>query len=586
MAELRQNNSSARAKVRCAVYTRKSSEEGLEQEFNSLDAQREACEAYITSQKHEGWTVLSTFYDDGAYSGGTMDRPALQRLLDDIRAGKVDVVVVYKVDRLTRSLADFVKIIEVFDAQRVSFVSVTQAFNTTTSMGRLTLNVLLSFAQFEREVTGERIRDKIAASKRKGMWMGGQPALGYDVKERKLVVNEAEAETVRNIFRRYLELGTVRALRDDLAAAGVVSKHRVASDGSAYGGQRFSRGALYLMVKNRIYRGEIVHRGKAFPGEHTAIVDEDLWRRVQSHLEENRMERREGDKALEPSLLAGVVFDASSEPMTPTHAVKKGTRYRYYISRQLITGPAASGSSGQRVPAANLEALVIGRLRALLADPVEFLNAISNGERDAPMQKRLRDAAAALSARWEHLPTEAQHDFARSILVRAQVHANRIDLDVGSPRLVSWLLSQGADEGIVEGNRTSSANADGSEQSLIRLSIPASLQRTGKEMKFIVDGVTNSAPPDTTLIRLLVRSQKLAKRMFEPNCPPLAAIAHEERITASYATRLVRLAFLPPDIVAAILAGKQPAGLTANKLMADTRLPLDWRDQRAALGFA
>ena len=336
----------------------------------------------------------------------------------------------------------------------------------------------------------------------------------------------------------------------------------------------------------KFYRGEIVHKGKAFPGEHAAIVDEDLWRRVQRRLEENRMERREGDKALEPSLLAGIVFDASSEPMTPTHAVKKGTRYRYYISHRLITGPASDSSRGQRVPASNLEALVIGRLRALLADPVEFLNAISNGERDAPMQKRLRDAAAALSARWEHLTTETQHDFARSILVRAQVHADRIDLDVGSARLVSWLLNQGADEGIVEGNRTSSANADGSEQTLIRLSICASLKRTGKEMKFVVEGVTNSAPADTTLIRLLVRGQKIAKRMFEPNCPPLEAIAHEERIAASYATRLVRLAFLAPDIVAAILAGKQPPGLTANKLMADTRLPLDWRDQRAALGFA
>ena len=585
MVELRQNGSLARAKVRCAVYTRKSSEEGLEQAFNSLDAQREACEAYITSQKHEGWTTLATLYDDGAYSGGTMDRPALQRLLDDIRAGKVDVVVVYKVDRLTRSLADFAKIVEIFDAQRVSFVSVTQAFNTTTSMGRLTLNVLLSFAQFEREVTGERIRDKIAASKKKGMWMGGQPALGYDVKERKLVVNEAEAETVRNIFRRYLELGTVRALRDDLAAAGVVSKRRMAADGSPYGGQRFSRGALYLMLKNRIYRGEIVHKGKAFPGEHAAIVDEDLWRGVQSHLEENRTERREGDKALEPSLLAGIVFDASSEPMTPTHAVKKGTRYRYYISRRLITGPALDSSQGQRVPASNLEALVIGRLRALLADPVEFLNAISDGECDAPMQKRLRDAAAALSARWEHLPTEAQHDFARSILVRAQVHANRIDLDVGSVRLVSWLLSEGVGEGINDRNRASNANADSTEKTLIRLSIPTSLQRTGKEMKFIVDGVANSTLSDTTLVRLLVRSQKIAKRMFEPNCPPLDAVAREERITASYATRLVRLAFLAPDIVTAILAGKQPAGLTANKLMADTRLPLDWRDQRAALGF-
>jgi site-specific DNA recombinase len=585
MVELRQTGSPVRAKVRCAVYTRKSSEEGLEQAFNSLDAQREACEAYVTSQKHEGWTALATLYDDGAYSGGTMDRPALQRLLDDIRAGKVDVVVVYKVDRLTRSLADFAKIVEVFDAQGVSFVSVTQAFNTTTSMGRLTLNVLLSFAQFEREVTGERIRDKIAASKKKGMWMGGQPSLGYDVKGRKLVVNEAEAETVRGIFRRYIELGTVRALRDDLAAAGVVSKRRMAADGSAYGGQRFSRGALYLMLKNRIYRGNIVHKGIAFPGEHAAIVDEELWGRVQSHLEVNRIERREGDKALEPSLLAGIVFDASSEPMTPTHAVKKGTRYRYYITRRLITGPAADCSQGQRVPASNLEALVILRLRTLLADPVEFLKAITNGGRDTPTQRRLRDAAAALSARWERLPSATQHDLVRSVLVRAQVHADRVDLEVGSARLVSWLLNEVGGEGIIDRDRASSANADGSDETLMRLSIPASLKRTGKEMKFVVNGVANSAPADTTLIRLLVRGQKIAKRLFEPNCPPLEAVAQEEEITASYATRLVRLAFLAPDIVAAILAGKQPPGLTANKLMADTRLPLDWPDQRATLGF-
>ena len=585
MVELRQTGSPARAKVRCAVYTRKSSEEGLEQAFNSLDAQREACEAYITSQKHEGWTPLATLYDDGAYSGGTMDRPALQRLLGDIRAGKVDVVVVYKVDRLTRSLGDFAKIIEVFDAQRVSFVSVTQAFNTTSSMGRLTLNVLLSFAQFEREVTGERIRDKIAASKKKGMWMGGQPSLGYDIKERKLVVNEAEAETVRGIFRRYIELGTVRALRDDLAAAGVVSKRRMAADGSAYGGQRFSRGALYLMLKNQIYRGKIVHKGIAFPGEHAAIVDEELWGRVQSHLEVNRIERREGDKALEPSLLAGIVFDASSEPMTPTHAVKKGTRYRYYITRRLITGPAADCSQGQRVPASNLEALVISRLCALLADPVEFLTAIANGERDAPTQKKLGDAAAALSARWERLPSATQHDLVRSVLVRAQVHADRVDLEVGSARLVSWLLNEVGGEGIIDRDRASSANADDSNETLIRLSIPASLKRTGKETKFVVNGVANSAPADTTLIRLLVRGQKIAKRLFEPNCPPLEAVAREEEITASYATRLVRLAFLAPDLVAAILAGKQPPGLTANKLMADTRLPLEWQAQRAALGF-
>ena len=249
-----------RRKLRCSIYTRKSTEDGLEQDFNSLDAQREACESFIASQKHEGWVVLPTQYDDGGYSGGTLERPALQRLFGDIRGSKVDVVVVYKIDRLTRSLLDFAKIVEVFDAHGASFVSVTQAFNTATSMGRLTLNVLLSFAQFEREVTGERIRDKIAASKKKGMWMGGYPPLGYDVKDRKLAVNETEAETVRYIFRRYHEFGSVRLLKERLDAEGIVSKRRTASDGRTYGGKPIARGALYHMLQNRIYRGEIVRR--------------------------------------------------------------------------------------------------------------------------------------------------------------------------------------------------------------------------------------------------------------------------------------------------------------------------------------
>src|ERR1700675_2919829 len=244
-------------KARCAIYTRKSSEEGLEQAFNSLDAQREACAAFVLSQKHEGWTVLPVLYDDGGFSGGTMDRPALQRLLDDIRAGQVDVVVVYKIDRLTRSLFDFAKIVEAFDARGVSFVSITQQFNTTTSMGRLTLNVLLSFAQFEREVAGERIRDKIAASKKKGMWMGGLPSLGYDVENRKLVVNDDEARTVIHIFRRYVELKSGRALKEELEHAGIRSKQRIFADGTKVGGQKPSRGALYLMLQNRIYRGDI-----------------------------------------------------------------------------------------------------------------------------------------------------------------------------------------------------------------------------------------------------------------------------------------------------------------------------------------
>src|SRR5256886_997891 len=281
-------------KMRCAIYTRKSSEEGLEQAFNSLDAQREACAAFILSQKHEGWTVLPALYDDGGFSGGTMERPALKRLIADIEAGQIDVVVVYKVDRLTRALSDFAKLVEVFDRRGVSFVSITQQFNTTTSMGRLTLNVLLSFAQFEREVTGERIRDKIAASKKKGMWMGGMPPLGYDVKDRKLVVNKDEARTVVDIYRRYRVLKSVRDLRDELAGAGIRSKRRVRPDGTTYSGQKIARGALYLMLQNRIYRGEITHNGKSYPGEHPAIIDQPLWDEVQAVIAHNHVERVSG----------------------------------------------------------------------------------------------------------------------------------------------------------------------------------------------------------------------------------------------------------------------------------------------------
>ena len=383
MAELEKASRRSARKMRCAIYTRKSSEEGLEQAFNSLDAQREACAAFILSQKHEGWTVLPTMYDDGGFSGGTMDRPALKRLLGDIGAGKVDVVVVYKIDRLTRSLFDFAKIVEAFDARGVSFVSITQQFNTTTSMGRLTLNVLLSFAQFEREVTGERIRDKIAASKKKGMWMGGLPPLGYDVQNRKLVVNEKEALTVLHIFRRYVQLRSVRALQAELDAAGIRSKRRTLADGTAYGGQKFSRGALYLMLQNRIYRGEITHKGNAYPGEHPAIVEKPLWDEVQAMLAENRVNRATGSDAKHPSLLAGLAFDENGERLTPSHAVKKGTRYRYYVSTSLITGAAKDRSKGRRIPAANLETLVITRLRTFLADQGAILDAIHDEYRRA-----------------------------------------------------------------------------------------------------------------------------------------------------------------------------------------------------------
>jgi site-specific DNA recombinase len=324
--------------TRCAIYTRKSSDEGLAQEFNSLDAQREACGAYIVSQRHAGWIALGDMYDDGGLSGGTMERPALKRLLEDIQAGKVQTVVVYKVDRLTRSLSDFAKIVDVLDAHNASFVSVTQQFNTTTSMGRLTLNMLLSFAQFEREIAGERIRDKIAASKKKGMGMGGNVPLGYDVKDRKLIVNEAEASTVRVIFRRYAELGSVSLLRAELDRLGIVSKRREGAGGRLAGGQHFSRGALYLMLQNRIYRGDIVHQGTAYPGQHEAILDPELWQIVQDKLAANRQERALAMGAEAPSLLTGLIVDADGNRMTPAHATKKAKRYRYYVSASLLGG--------------------------------------------------------------------------------------------------------------------------------------------------------------------------------------------------------------------------------------------------------
>jgi DNA invertase Pin-like site-specific DNA recombinase len=349
--------------VRCAIYTRKSSEEGLEQEFNSLQAQREACEAFINSQRHEGWICLPKTYDDGGFSGATRDRPALQRLLADIAAGRVDTIVVYKIDRLTRSLADFAKIVEILDARGASFVSVTQQFNTTTSMGRLTLNILLSFAQFEREVIGERIRDKIAASKKKGMWMGGIPPLGYRAQDGKLVVIESEAEIVRIIFRRYTELGSVRLLKDGFEARGLRSKSWTSASGRRVGGKPFSRGALYLMLQNRLYRGEIVHKGQSHPGEHPPIIDQPLWDAVQAQLAANTADCNSGTRTRQPSLLAGMLFDGDGNRMTPTHATKQGKQYRYYISRPLITSDQTDRSAGLRIPAAEIEQVVTSRMR-------------------------------------------------------------------------------------------------------------------------------------------------------------------------------------------------------------------------------
>jgi site-specific DNA recombinase len=406
----------ASKQVRCAVYTRKSSEEGLEQSFNSLEAQREACSAFVLSQRHEGWVALNNRYDDGGFSGGTMERPALKKLLEDVLAGNLDTVVVYKVDRLTRSLTDFAKIIEVFDSHKVSFVSVTQQFNTTSSMGRLTLNVLLSFAQFEREVTGERIRDKIAASKKKGMWMGGNVPLGYDCVDRQLVVNQIEAATIRIIFRNYLRLGCVSKLQAFLQRKRIQSKVRTSATGRRYGGASYSRGALHHILRNRIYLGEIVHKNQHFSGQHQAITSSDLWNKVAAHLEANDQgQRGKGSKSIQ-SLLAGKLFDASGVRFTPTHSVKNGKHYRYYTSQCAIQR-IGSRPAIARFPALELEEYVAAQVHLLLKAP----HKITTGLKLGPELDTIARRARTLAESWSRIAISDRYGLVRKVLTRVTV---------------------------------------------------------------------------------------------------------------------------------------------------------------------
>lgn len=576
---------------RCAIYTRKSSEEGLAQEFNSLDAQREACEACIRSQKSAGWMALPDMYDDGGISGGTLDRPALHRLLADIGAGHVDTVVVYKVDRLTRSLNDFAKIVEAFDAKGVSFVSVTQQFNTTTSMGRLTLNMLLSFAQFEREVTGERIRDKIAASKQKGMWMGGTVPLGYDIQDRKLVVNMVEADTVRHIFRRYADIKSVSRLKDDLDTAGIVSKARIDRLGQAAGGRPIARGALYLMLQNRIYRGEIVHKDKAYPGLHEAVIDEALWVEVQSALAENRVERVTRSKATAPSLLAGLVYDESGERLSPTHAnkiqrgiggtagpTKTSRRYRYYVSQTLIKrGRSKASEVACRVPAADLENIVEDRICALLKDEAAVLNAV--GGSTVASGKVMIEAAAHLARRWPTLPAATKRALLRALVGRIELRPEAVDIAI-IPSALHQILQPHLDV------RRLPTAADGSP--LTVLSVPAKLRRIGGQSKLLIQGTQGPQPQRRThrsLLRLVAQAQHFRDLVMANTTKRIQDLANEAQVSPSYFSRVLRLSFLAPGITTAIIQGRQPFELSAIKLMTAGRLAEMWSDQRRQLGF-
>jgi DNA invertase Pin-like site-specific DNA recombinase len=406
-------------KLRCAIYTRKSTEEGLDMAFNSLDAQREACEAYVASQRAEGWVLVPDRYDDGGFSGGTLERPALRRLLSDIEAGLIDVVVVYKIDRLSRSLMDFSRLIEAFDRNGVTFVSVTQHFNTTTSMGRLTLNILLSFAQFEREVIGERIRDKFAASRARGMWMGGWAPLGYDVRDRKLVVNETEAATVRLVFERFVRLGSATELARELAQKGILGKR----------GRSIDKGCIYKLLNNPVYVGEAVHKGQSHHGEHEAIIDRALWDKVHGILKESPRKRASATRAQTPALLKGLIFGPTGHAMAPSHTRKAGRLYRYYVSTAVLKQGKDACPIG-RMSAGQIEAAVIAQVRHFLATP-EIIAATWRAARaqDSPTtEAEVRDALLDLDPLWDELFPAEQARIIQLLVERVDVREDGLSI--------------------------------------------------------------------------------------------------------------------------------------------------------------
>jgi hypothetical protein len=491
-----------------------------------------------------------------------MERPALQQLLADIRERQVDIVVVYKVDRLTRSLADFAKMVEVFDSHAVSFVAVTQQFNTTTSMGRLTLNVLLSFAQFEREVTGERIRDEIAASKRKGMWMGGVPPLGYDVSDRRLVINEAEAHTVQRIYRLYLELGSVRQLKDELAQQGIVSKVRISHSGRCSGGCRLGRGALYQLLANPIYLGEIRHKGNRYPGQHTAIVERALWEQVQEHFKVKTVRRHPSITKTAPSLLAGRLFDEHGEPLYVAGAAKGLRRYRYYVSRGLVRGRKNPADRGWRLPAPELERAVTAAVVGLLADPSRLAQAIAEYGFSASEFEYLLNAA---QQRINISENRAWEESLLELLDRVQLRSEQIELTL---TLNSLLPAEGS----------------AARPATLTLAFPIKLKRRGVETRLVLPGGFATIPrTDPALLKLVARGYRWFHELSSRQTRSTQQIAEREGLTQRYVRQVLPLGLLAPPIVEAICRGQQAPSLTAEKLKDRTRLKLAWDAQQRQL---
>src|SRR5215208_3613152 len=517
---------------RCAVYTRKSTEEGLEQAFNSLDAQREACAAFIKSQASLGWKLVSKPYDDGGISGGTMDRPALQELLEHVRARRVDVVVVYKIDRLTRSLADFARIVEVFDEHKVSFVSVTQQFNTTTSMGRLTLNVLLSFAQFEREVTSERIRDKIGASKRKGLWVGGMAPLGYDTKDRKITVNEAEAERVRTIFRRYFELGSLNLLMADLRKRGIVSKVRLLTTGATVGGIAFTRGPLAHLLRNRFYVGEVAFKGEVLAGEQTAIVDRELFDAVQAKLNEQR-NNHTTTRMNSEALLMGRIFDDRGNRMSPSHARKGSVKYRYYLSSAVLQGRASCAGLVRRVPPSDIETLVVKaeREHLKLTSPIDDRGLINTH-------------VARVEVQSEQLVLQLRHT----------QKPNRQKSNGDSILNVPW-------------HKTPSTRQ---REMLLPAGMPRQHARPIR------------SESRALLVASIARGRRCLAELLAEGKPNAESIAKRERCSVRQVNLTISLAFLAPTLVTAAIEGRLPRGVGVERLR---DAPIEWSRQHAMLGL-
>lgn len=546
--------------MKCGIYTRKSSQEGLEQDFNSLAAQREACESYIVSQRSEGWRSIKTHYDDGGISGGTLERPGLKALLADIEVGHVDIVVIYKIDRLTRSLTDFAKLIDQFDAQGISVVAVTQPFNTTTSMGRLTLNVLLSFAQFEREITGERIRDKIAASKQKGMWMGGVVPLGYDVDERQLTINPEEAKLVNHIFARYQSVGSVRVLKEDLDRTGMISKTRISLQGKVTKGKSFSRGALYTLLRNPLYIGKIRQGGSLYEGQHTGIVETNVYLAVQKTLDEKRVEHK--TRGNSHSLLAGILYDAEGHRMSPSHTKRHKQKYRYYVSQQVLYG--GKSTTLNRISAHEVEQAVVESLITILQEPLRIINRLNNPS--AHMIEQLNEMLHLQQSRLKNPKTQ-------STSFRGLVQ--RIDLAERTLSLSITLKSLFNEVGV-----------DHVSDAIIQVKFPVRIARCQHGKKLVLEGEQKHKEPDKRLVHAINNAHQWNEALQAPDIRGFSTLANKLSSDAEYVSRIHNLIFLAPDIQLAILEGLQPPDLTLDRLSKHLKMPLCFAEQRKLYGFA